>query len=116
MRHRLLLPALLLIVCGIAAAQTLPAASPAPAAQGQPAAVHPALKHAGHAPAGAASVPPEQQQLVEHADQLVALAQQLKAEVNKTNPYTLSLRTLQRANDIEKLAKSLQKQIEHQGH
>ncbi len=116
MRRRLSITALLLAVCGLAAAQTRPAASPAPDAHQQPAAVHPAPEDAGGASSGTASLPAEQQRLLEHADQLVALAQQLKAEVNKTNQYTLSLRTLQRADDIEKLAKSLQKQIEHPGH
>lgn len=113
MRQRLLLIAILLAACGMAAAQNLPAAAPAPAARQQPAAADPAPENPGNAPAVAASLPQGQQQLLEHADQLVALAEQLKAEVSKTNQYTLSLRTLQRADDIEKLAKSLQKQIEH---
>jgi hypothetical protein len=112
MHRRLSLTAFLLAVCGLAGAQTRPAAAPAPAEHQQPAAVHPAPEEAGGG-SSRASLPPEQQRLLEHADQLVALAEQLKAEVNKTNQYTLSLRTLQRADDIEKLAKSLQKQIDH---
>ncbi|HEY1808726.1 MAG TPA: hypothetical protein VGG42_09190 [Acidobacteriaceae bacterium] len=116
MRRRVLLTVLLLAVCGMAAAQSPAAATPAPVAQ-QPAAAHPAAADANDASVSAvpaAALSPQQQRLLDQADQLVALAQQLRAEVNKTTQYTLSLNTLRRADDIEKLAKTLQKHIEQQ--
>ncbi len=51
--------------------------------------------------------------MLANADKLVELAQQLKTEVDKTNQFTLSINTLRRAEDVEKLAKDLQKQLQH---
>jgi hypothetical protein len=114
----------LMAVAGMAAAQGTPsspqsaAAAPAnagPSATAQSA--HPApVAAANSAAAAVAPVPAltlRQQQLLAGADQLMGLAQQLKAEVDKSNRYTLSLTTLRRAADIEKTAKGLQKQVEH---
>jgi hypothetical protein len=118
MRRTLLAASLLVAVCRMAAAQAAPAAAPGPAAQPQPATVHVTAADASDTAsatqavaAAPASRPAQQQRLLDEADQLVALAQQLKTEVNKTSQYTLSLNTLRRADDIEKLAKSLQKQV-----
>ncbi|HZZ40275.1 MAG TPA: hypothetical protein VFE06_14165 [Acidobacteriaceae bacterium] len=116
MRRGISLTALLLAACGAATAQTSPAPAQAPAAQQQSAAVEPAATAASDAPAPAASLTPQQQRLLDEADQMVALAQQLRTEVDKTNQYTLSLKTLKRTDDIEKLAKTLQKQIERENH
>lgn len=107
MRHRPVAGALCLALCGMAAAQTPPVpahASVQTAAAGE--------KAASTLSASSGSLPAQQQRLLDEADQLVTLAQQLKTEVNKTSQYTLSLNTLRRADDIEKLAKSLQKQID----
>lgn len=112
MRPRSWCTALLLAACGMAAAaQTTPAPTQAPAAQPQASAARPATSEASDAPAPAASLTPQQQRLLDEADQMVALAQQLRTEVDKTTQYTLSLKTLKRADDIEKLAKTFQKQI-----
>ncbi len=111
----LTLPALLLL-CGIAAAQNPSADSKAPAAPAATA-VHdthsPATPPTATAPAlPAANANPQSQLMLANADKLVDLAQQLKTEVDKTNQFTLSLNTLRRAEDVEKLAKDLQKQLQ----
>lgn len=114
---RLTLPALLLAFCGMAAAQAVPASTQPPAAPQQAAAAPLSQVDSGKAaalPVSAAPLPPQQQRLLDQADQLLVLAQQLKAEVDKTDQYTLSLNTLRRADDIEKLAKNLQKQLQHE--
>jgi hypothetical protein len=48
-----------------------------------------------------------QKQLVEDTNRLLALATELKEEVDKTNKDTLSLSVLKKAEQIEKLAKSV---------
>ena len=99
---------LLLAVSATAAAQTAPQAAATPEAPAATSTV------SAKAAAPAASLPPQQQRMLDEADQLLGLAQKLKAEVNKTDQYTLSLNTLRRADDIEKLAKNLEKQVEHE--
>jgi hypothetical protein len=102
----------------MAAAQNSPASAESPAAPQPP----PVFAHVPAADAGKTSAPvlpvaslsPQQQRLLDQASQLLTLAQKLKAEVDKTNQYTLSLTTLRRADDIEKLANTLQKQIERE--
>ena len=47
-----------------------------------------------------------------NADRLIDLAQQLKTEMDKTNQYMVSLNSIRRAQDIEKVAKELQKQLQ----
>ena len=42
-----------------------------------------------------------------------AHSRQLKSEVDRTNEYPLSLNTLRRAEEVEKLPKDLQKQLQH---
>jgi hypothetical protein len=113
MRLSLGLPVLLLALCAISVAQATPAPTPVPAVQQQAVAADIPEAGAGKA-ASAAPLSPEQQRLLDQADHLLDLAQQLKSEVEKTTQYTLSLNTLRRADDIEKLAKDLQKQIQRQ--
>ncbi len=48
-----------------------------------------------------------QQQMVADAAKLLDLATQLKAEVDKSNKDTLSLSVVKKADEIEKLAKSV---------
>lgn len=111
MRAEWLLPVVLLGLCRMADGQ----ATPAPAAS----LMLPVATRSAAADTGKAAVPsvsaqplsPQQQRLVDEADQLLNLAQRLKTEVDKTNQYTLSLSTLRRADDIEKLAKTLQKEM-----
>lgn len=107
---------LMALLCGMAAAQTTtPAAKNAP--QEYAAAAPPAPSDQPKAlTQPAANLSPQQQRLLDQADQLLALAQKLQMEVSKTNQYTLSLNTLRRAGDIEKLAKELQKQIARENH
>ena len=98
-----------LIILGAGATvwgQTGASAVPAPAA------IHPAAARTAPVPAASAvPVSPRQAQALADADQLLALAQQLKVEVDKTNRYMLSLKAIRKAEDIEKLAKNLQQQI-----
>lgn len=48
-----------------------------------------------------------QQDLVKDTDKLLTLAQQLKDEVGKSNKNELSLSVVKKAEEIEKLAKSV---------
>jgi type VI protein secretion system component VasF len=120
---------LLLLASADAVAQSNPVPSPSAAAEPQNAAPAGVAKDANPSatPAPAVSAPgtsavapsavsassASDQLLVANADKLVALAQQLKSEMDKTNQYVFSLNTVRRAGDIEKLAKELQKQLEH---
>ncbi len=115
---------LLLAWCGMAAAQTAQGSVQAPVAA-QPAATPTAAETVAKAAAGPSSAAPatatmapaqklsaEQRQLLESADKLVSLAEDLETEVGKASEFTLSLKTLARAADIEKLAGNLQKQMQ----
>ena len=48
-----------------------------------------------------------QKQLVQDTNKLLSLAKELKDEVDKSNPDTLSLDVVKKAGEIEKLAKSV---------
>jgi nitric oxide reductase activation protein len=52
-----------------------------------------------------------QRQLVADTDKLLSLAQELKAEVDKSNKDQLSLDVVKRAEQIEKLAKSVKEKM-----
>jgi hypothetical protein len=47
------------------------------------------------------------QQLIEDTDRLYQLATELKSEVDKTNRNTLSVQVIKKADEIEKLARSI---------
>jgi hypothetical protein len=118
-RRRGLLPVLLLGLCGMAGGQTAPPSVKTAAAPLAQAATTPSpAGDSGKSTAVSVSVAPlspQEQRLLDEADQLVGLAQELKAEVDKTDQYTLSVKTLRRADDIEKLAKTLQKEVQREG-
>ena len=64
--------------------------------------------------AAAPVLTPEQRHLADllaDADHLVTLAQQLKGEVDKTNEYTLSLKAIKRAEEIQSSAKALSQRV-----
>lgn len=52
-----------------------------------------------------------QKQLVEDTDKLLALATQLKQEVDKTNKDVLSVDVIRKADEIEKLAHSVKERM-----
>ena len=52
-----------------------------------------------------------QQQLVADTTKLLALATELKEEVDKTNKDTLSLNVVKKAEEIEKLAKAVKEKM-----
>lgn len=52
-----------------------------------------------------------QQQLKADASRLLALAQELKAEVDKSSKDTLSVDVVKKADEIEKLAKSVKEKM-----
>jgi hypothetical protein len=52
-----------------------------------------------------------QKQLVADTQKLVALANELKADVEKSNKDTLSLDVVRKADEIEKLAKSVREKM-----
>ena len=118
---------LLLLISVNGLAQTSPASSSATATRSQNAASAGAPQNANPtaSSAPAAAVPASSsassfpslnahtQRILVDTDKLVDLVQQLKTEMDKTNQDVLSLNTIHRAEDIEKLAKELEKQLEH---
>jgi hypothetical protein len=54
-----------------------------------------------------APVDPAQAQLIADTEKLLKLSQELKAEVAKSDKDTLSLSVIRKADEVEKLAKSL---------
>lgn len=52
-----------------------------------------------------------QQRLVSDTDKLLALAKELKEEVDKSNKDTLSIEVVKKASEIEKLAKSVKERM-----
>jgi len=52
-----------------------------------------------------------QKQLVKDTDKLLALATELKSEVEKTNKNVLSVEVVKKADEIEKLAKSVKEKM-----
>jgi hypothetical protein len=112
---------LFLLPASRALAQANPVPSPSPAPQNaapagaqQDAHVPAPATSPATSPASAASAPSANARLLlANADKLVDLAQQLKSEMDKTNQYVFSLNTVRRAEDVEKLAKELQKQLQH---
>jgi nitric oxide reductase activation protein len=52
-----------------------------------------------------------QQKLVSDTEKLLALAQQLKDEVDRSNKDTLSVEVVKKATEIEKLAKSVKERM-----
>jgi|GEM_PF-2440171 hypothetical protein len=53
----------------------------------------------------------EHRKALEDAERLVELAHQLKAEIEKNDHYVLSLPTLQKAEQIQKLAGQIRKRL-----
>jgi len=97
--------------CAVAqtAAQTQSSASP-------PVASFPAdakKTSAAPAPTTAAVVvtDPRQAQILADSAKLLKLSQELKAEVAKTNKDTLSLAVIKKAEEVEKLAKTLKEEM-----
>jgi hypothetical protein len=52
-----------------------------------------------------------QDQIIADSAKLLALAQELKAEVDKSNKNTLSLNVVKKAEEIEKLSKSIKERM-----
>jgi nitric oxide reductase activation protein len=52
-----------------------------------------------------------QKQLVSDTDKLLALANELKVDVDKSNKDTLSLDVIRKADEIEKLAHSVKEKM-----
>jgi hypothetical protein len=78
----------------------------------------------GHQPGDPDGIPPDmaarqertrnsdrQKQLVKDTDRLLALATDLKAEVDKTNKDVMSVDVIKKADEIEKLAKSVKERM-----
>ena len=55
----------------------------------------------------------EQEQNLKDAAQLVELAEQLKEDLEKNEHYVLSLSTLKKTDDIEKLVKKIRARLRH---
>lgn len=54
-----------------------------------------------------------QKQLVKDTDRLLALATELKSEVDKTNKDVLSVEVIKKADEIEKLAKNVRERMKY---
>lgn len=52
-----------------------------------------------------------QQQIVKDTSRLLALATELKSEVDKTNKNVLSIDVIRKADEIEKLSKSIKEHM-----
>ena len=94
--------ALALAVSAAQSGQQAPAATPLV----EPGAITPASPQAGD---------PRRQQLVDDSARLLALAVSLKAEVDKTTKDTLSLNVIRRADEIEKLARTVREHMKSAG-
>ena len=92
------------------AEEAAPAPAPAPAETPQPtesaAPVHIDLPEL--APLAAT---PEQRQLQRDADHLLKLVQELKVEVDKAGSNTLSLDAVRKADEVQRLSKSLRERV-----
>jgi hypothetical protein len=58
-------------------------------------------------PKGDAADSARKKQVTDESSQLLAMALSLKAEVDKTNKDTLSLKVIRKADEIERLAKTV---------
>jgi hypothetical protein len=98
---------------------TQPAPAPPPPAEqavprqeaAQPA--HPADE--APAPTLPPSTDPAQRQMEKDTARLLQLVRELKAEVNKAGSNTLSLAAVQKADEIQRLVKSLKEQVRERG-
>jgi guanyl-specific ribonuclease Sa len=54
---------------------------------------------------------PHQAQIIADSQRLLKLSQELKAEVAKSNKDTLSLAVIKKADEVEKLAKTLKEEM-----
>jgi cell division septation protein DedD len=55
----------------------------------------------------------EHEQNLKEAAELVELAQQFQADIEKNDRFVLSLNTLKKADDIEKLVKKIRSRLRH---
>ncbi|AXC14344.1 hypothetical protein ACPOL_5088 [Acidisarcina polymorpha] len=62
-------------------------------------------------PAPAPAPDPRQAQLIADSQKLLKLSQELKLEVDKSNKDTLSLAVIKKAEEVEKLAKTLKAEM-----
>jgi hypothetical protein len=62
-------------------------------------------------PAPSAVTDPHQAQIIADTQKLVKLSEELKAEVAKSNKDTLSLTVIKKAEEVEKLAKTLKEEL-----
>jgi hypothetical protein len=102
-----------------AAAQASPSGEPAhqEAAHQEAAQPAPPTVQAQHKPAPMLppSSDPVQRQMEKDTDQLVELSEDLKAEVDRAGSNTLSLAALRKAEEIQRLVKSLKEQMRERG-
>ena len=59
----------------------------------------------------AAKMSPQQEQILADTQKLHRLSQELKAEVDKSSKDTLSLSVIRKAQEVEKLARSLKEEM-----
>jgi hypothetical protein len=104
-------------VCAQTSGQSGPPSNTAENASNHPATPTTPQNAAGKEPdpqtseASNAKVDPRQAQLMADTQKLLKLSQELKAEVAKTNKDTLSIAVIKKAEEVEKLAKSIKEEI-----
>ena len=82
-----------------------------PATQSSPSSDAKKADDAAPAPAKPAVTDPHQAQILADTQKLLKLSQELKAEVAKSNKDTLSLSVIKKAEEVEKLAKTLKEEL-----
>ena len=96
------------------APQPAPSVEPAPQEAARPA---PPPVEAQHKPAPMLppSSDPAQRQMEKDTDQLLELSEDLKAEVDRAGSNTLSMAAVRKADEIQRLVKSLKEQMKERG-
>jgi hypothetical protein len=106
------------------ATQPTPSAEPAPQAAEQQEVTHPEAAQPAPptvqaqrkpAPMLPPSSDPAQRQMEKDTDQLLELSEDLKAEVDRAGSNTLSLAAVRKAEEIQRLVKSLKEQMRERG-
>ena|SRR5271165_2512567 len=113
-RLSLLAAGLFFAVAGLAFAQQSPPnqANTAPSATApSPQTDAKKVPEAATPPAAPAAADPRQAQIIADTQKLLKLSQELKAEVAKSSKDTLSLTVIKKADEVEKLAKTLKEEL-----
>jgi hypothetical protein len=93
--------------------QTMPSSSSSPSPFDHPEDVPPEIRARMDAERARLASNERQKRLAQDADKLVALANELKTDVNKTSKDELSMEVIRKAAEIEKLAHDVQSRMKN---